>query len=445
MISQEDVKNFDLLREKQDSKDLKKYLIDKGCLCGDNEHEQERRVALHILETIVNEWTFEQYKKHNNNPIVYPALITFGSYRLGVHRRDSDIDVLSLFADTVSREDFFSSFPEFLAKDKRVSKLLSVKNAYTPVVKFYLNGIHIDALFGNVSDANKLIHFHNNKRQQNHDTSREEYTIVDTDLSGLDQPGVRSLNGVRVTQFIENSISNMERFRICLGAIKEWAVLNGVYSNQMGFLGGINFAILLTKICIDYPESESLPPTALLKLFFYTYSLWEWPEPVMLTKTLQYETPLEIDTMQCWDPTLNSRDVMPIITPAYPSSKSKVPLTVYFSFAANDLPLCQPANIVVVNSSYNVGLPQKRRIQEEMIRATILLWQEEEEVDDEKERGWSVILKEADFFKRHRYDSFSCYAVFHLYWIQYLTCSLYNLVTSYMCQLALRIQIQKSV
>jgi poly(A) polymerase len=46
-----------------------------------------------------------------------------------------------------------------------------------------------------------------------------------------------------------------------------------------------------------------------------------------------------------------------------------------------------------VNSTYNVGLPQLRRIQEEMIRAAILL--------EEGEHSWRNIFRGSDFFERH--------------------------------------------
>ena len=156
--------------------------------------------------------------------IISPTLVTFGSYRLQVHRFDSDIDVLGLFPGYVTRDQFFSGFLNVLENDKRVSKILSVKTAFTPVIKFYLNGIHIDMLFGKVSDTTKLIELNQRRRLDNdNNNEREEYTIEDDDLVGIDEPTVRSLNGVRVTQFIEKIVSShIDDFRICLCAIKQW-------------------------------------------------------------------------------------------------------------------------------------------------------------------------------------------------------------------------------
>ena len=75
--------------------------------------------------------------------------------------------------------------------------------------------------------------------------------------------------------------------------------------------------------------------------------------------------------LQVWDPKSNPRDrahVMPIITPAYPS----------------------------MNSSYNVGQPQLRRIQTEFHRSLKILYR-----IGAKESTWSEFFQGSDFFRQH--------------------------------------------
>lgn len=369
---------FDPVQEAEESKAIEQYVRENGCLIrtGD-ENESNRKEALEILETMIQEWTsslLEQTKESTQNEqrtnVVLPTLITFGSYRLRVHRLDSDVDVLSLFPDHVSREMFFSGFTKVLEKDERVSKVLSIQTAYTPIIKFYLNGINIDMLFGRVSNNEKLVQFHETRR---HTTTTQdgEYFIDDQDLVGVDELTVRSINGVRVTQYIESIVADhIDDFRVCLCAIKQWAAINGIYSNVLGFLGGVNYAILLAKVCLEsFPNlNESCHPSVLLKLFFRKYAFHKWPLPIMLTTKISHNAPPKVKKIQVWDPKLNPRDarhVMPIITPAYPS----------------------------MNSSYNVGFPQLRRIQEEMIQAAILL--------EEREGGWKNLFRKTSFFQRH--------------------------------------------
>ena len=46
------------------------------------------------------------------------------------------------------------------------------------------------------------------------DQDRPEYSIDDSDLLGMDEAGVRSLNGARVTQLILEMVPNKHNFRI---------------------------------------------------------------------------------------------------------------------------------------------------------------------------------------------------------------------------------------
>lgn len=70
---------------------------------------------------------------------------------------------------------------------------------------------------------------------------------------------------------MEAVAANEEAFRITLCAVKEWAIINGVYSNVLGFLGGINFAILVAWVCNRHPDQH---PPSLLRIFFRTFGTW---------------------------------------------------------------------------------------------------------------------------------------------------------------------------
>lgn len=125
-------------------------------------------------------------------------------------------------------------------------------------------------------------------------------------------------------------------------AIKYWARQRGIYSNVLGFLGGVNYAILVAFVCQKYPNAC---PSTLVDRFFRVYAQWHWPHPIMLTKVEERRVG-DFQYHQVWNPKINPRDkahIMPILTPAYPA----------------------------MNSAYNVGYPQLRLIQEEIKRSVL--------------------------------------------------------------------------
>jgi poly(A) polymerase len=157
----------------------------------------------------------------------------------------------------------------------------------------------------------------NDDDNDNDNKARLEYIINESDLVSLDESEVRSMNGVRVTQYILDNVPNLQQFQITLCAVKEWTRSRGLYSNVLGFLGGINVAILVAWICKRHPNHQ---PASLLRVFFRKFATWQWPNPVLLCP-VEEDPPKGVAPMKVWNKTRDSHHILPIITPVYPSSK----------------------------------------------------------------------------------------------------------------------------
>ncbi|KAJ5099878.1 polynucleotide adenylyltransferase [Penicillium argentinense] len=133
-------------------------------------------------------------------------------------------------------------------------------------------------------------------------------------LRGLDEFEVRSLNGTRVTDQILELVPQQKTFRLALRAIKLWAQRRAIYSNIVGFPGGVAWAMLVARVCQLYPQATG---SVIVGKFFRIMNKWAWPQPVLL-KQIE-DGPLQ---MKIWNPKIYPQDryhLMPIITPAYPS------------------------------------------------------------------------------------------------------------------------------
>uniref|UniRef100_A0A8C1FGN4 Poly(A) polymerase n=2 Tax=Cyprinus carpio TaxID=7962 RepID=A0A8C1FGN4_CYPCA len=273
----------------------------------EGEDELNHRLAvLGKLNSFVKEWIAE-ISDSKNLPLssvtnVGGKIFTFGSYRLGVHTKGADIDALCVAPRHIERTDFFSSFFEKLKRHDEIKDLRAVEDAFVPVIKFKFDGIEIDLLFARLA----LQSIPDNLDLRG-----------DSLLRNLDIRCIRSLNGCRVTDEILYLVPNKENFRLTLRAIKLWAKRRGIYSNMLGFLGGVSWAMLVARTCQLYPNAVA---ATLVHKFFLVFSKWEWPNPVLLKQPEDSNLNLPV-----WDPRVNPSDryhLMPIITPAYPQQNS---------------------------------------------------------------------------------------------------------------------------
>lgn len=274
-----------------------------------------REEVLGEINALLQDWVLAASERKGITEDMRPScnLYTFGSYRLGVHGPAADIDTLCLGPRHLSREeDFFGwdendyegSFYDVMRKHPGTESIVPVRDAIVPEIKLVFRGFEIDMAY----------------------TSLPSYTHVPEDLDvcqtsvmmNLDDPGVKSLNGCRVADQLLRVVPNHDAFRVALRTLRLWAQRRGVYSNVVGFFGGVNLAILVARVCQLYPNAA---PSMLVYSFFQLWSAWQWTTPVMLVPIVDEGLP----GMRVWDERVNKAEryqLMKILTPAYPAQNS---------------------------------------------------------------------------------------------------------------------------
>ncbi|KAL6144618.1 hypothetical protein ACLB2K_055309 [Fragaria x ananassa] len=333
--------------------ELEKFLVEAR-LYESKEEAAKREEVLHRIEQIVKDWVKQLTRLRGYmDQLVEDAnalIFTFGSYRLGVHGPGAGMDTLCIGPSYVNREeDFFFLLYNILAEMEEVTELQPVPDAHVPVMKFKFDGLSIDLCYASVS----LL------------VVPEDLDISDVSLLyNIDEPTVRSLNGCRDADKILKLVPNVEHFCTTLQCLRFWAKRLGVYSSAIGFLSGVNCALLVARICQLYPNAV---PSLLVSRFFRIYTQWQWPNPVLLCSIGEDEHGFNV-----WDPRRNPGDQthhMPIITPAYP---------------------CK-------NSSYNVSKSTLRVMREQFQHGNKIC----EEIELNK-ASWSALVEPYLFFESYK-------------------------------------------
>lgn len=190
----------------------------------------------------------------------------------------------------VTRDDFFSSLKEIFLKHPKVTNLVAIEGAIVPILTFDFDEINIDLQIAILP----------------RNTIPDNLNILDDQiLRDVDSATEKSLNGPRVTELmikvgyamvslgvllsmaltytsclVVQLTPNRKSFISVLRIVRRWAKRRGLYSNKMGYLGGVNWCILVCFINQLYPTAA---PSTLLLRFFMVLSNWKWPLAVQVS------------------------------------------------------------------------------------------------------------------------------------------------------------------
>eukprot|EP00918_Siedleckia_nematoides_P065259 GHVU01141986.1.p1 GENE.GHVU01141986.1~~GHVU01141986.1.p1 ORF type:complete len:455 (-),score=39.52 GHVU01141986.1:743-2107(-) len=334
-------------------------ILQESNLYEKEEESRKRQDVLIKLSDALQEWIQEIGKtKGLTEPEAQKAggrVFTFGSYRLGVVTPGGDIDALCVAPKFANRQMFFDSFCKKLKEE--ASSVQTVPEAYVPIARVTLDGVDLDLLFASL-DMDCI--------------PPELHSLADNSLlKNVDAATVRSLNGCRVTDMILDLVQNPGSFKTTLRFIKLWANSRGIYSNVLGYLGGVSWAILVAFICQLYPNMAA---SQLIPRFFILYARWAWRQKPIKLCDIAQNPDIPNLAREVWDAS-KKEDLMPIITPAFPS----------------------------INSTHNVTLSTMSVLQEELQRGHNLFKLQHQSPKEQLE-GIATLIKPFDFFSE--YDFF---------------------------------------
>ena len=183
--------------------------------CWQSEEVQNEQVAaLHKLGEVIGSWG---QKLAASKDLICESekacrLVCIGSYKLGVHLRESDIDLICIAPSWITRHDFNILLVELLQLTEGASQLRPVPHASVPVIKFNLDGVDFDLQFARL-DLEKV---------------EEEQ---DLSIPGIvsDAQCQASLSGHLVTMALLEAVPDLLKFQSALAGIKVWAERRGVH------------------------------------------------------------------------------------------------------------------------------------------------------------------------------------------------------------------------
>jgi len=155
-------------------------------------------------------------------------LLLLGSYALLEARLPAaDVDVVAVVPYFVERAHFFgeAGLAGQLRAQGGVGSLLSVPDAFVPIIKFTMHGVPVDLLLARLrmpqippslsADDDRLMH------------------------RCLDEADAHSLNGARVAAAILRLVPRLEPFRCTLRAVKLWVARRRLACHLLGLPGGV--------------------------------------------------------------------------------------------------------------------------------------------------------------------------------------------------------------
>jgi len=214
------------------------------------EQIQSKTVLLHQLQQVIEQACHELYRPPKivnashpqNNTSLKIWFKPFGSFACGISTVGSDIDVCMF--STHSRAFIFDvlgpKLVEYLVVHDSLSTVYVISDSKmaVPILKIKFQQVEFDVSYCSL------------KQSFENDIFPTDVKDVISYVHSSSFQDVSSLCGVVVGAGMQEAIMNLgEKSKRIIVCVKHWAKTQGVYSNKLGFLGGVSWCILVLYFC----------------------------------------------------------------------------------------------------------------------------------------------------------------------------------------------------
>jgi poly(A) polymerase len=211
-----------------------------------------------------------------------------GSFRLGVYGDRTDIDVVLVTTDAITRSMVMTGFADLLRTRDGVTDVTCLPGIRVPLLMACIAGQELDIM---------TVHLRGGVLPPRA-AALWQYEW----MNGLDEASILCFNGPRVTELLLRDYcapAACAARGLCTGAFRTavrflrlWARQRAVYSNKAGFLGGVNVALLVAW-AVEHTVAKrvggSVPVAPLgawdlVGTVFRLLSTWSFRNPITLDR-----------------------------------------------------------------------------------------------------------------------------------------------------------------
>ncbi|KAI1407042.1 hypothetical protein F5Y13DRAFT_183709 [Hypoxylon sp. FL1857] len=262
-----------------------------------------RETALNLLKEVIL-----QGDDSSTRGLPAFVIVPVGTYGLGVWTTTSDIDCLCI--GPISSKTFFALAVQRLRKaaSRGIKILRRVDAHFGTVLELEVGHIKVDLQYCSaVSIA---------------ETWPNALTLPPTDpIFKLSPSVLAQLKPMRDLYYLLRTVPDLAAFKLAYLLIKCWAKRRGIYAAKFGYLGGIQIAILLSRVCkLLSQDGRPVNAPTILATFYSHYAIFNWEEDMVFDpffhKELRYfrtaQEPMAV--LGFYGPSLNTTQTATIAT-----------------------------------------------------------------------------------------------------------------------------------